>query len=270
MKCADIPPGSEICLAPVKWVFLRIDNGIAYWMESNSLQEVSVGDVLFLCQGCRGILRSSQLSGISVHWFGIDPQLAGTWLTIDELRFIEIWNVQNKCACFIRRRPHALPEQFANLIDMQREITGLALRCHMMLLLAIYLAEIHAPKQECKGYFIKSKERFQQLANQLIAEDMLAFKIEELAGQCGCGTRYFSRLFRHHFGRTFRSVQTMLRLQKARRLLQFTDRYVANIALECGYQNTNLFNALFKRHFGITPSDWRMQSVREKIVLSSD
>ena len=34
-------------------------------------------------------------------------------------------------------------------------------------------------------------------------------------------------------------------------------RKVAEIAADCGYRNLSLFNTLFKRRFGMTPTDWR-------------
>ena len=109
-----------------------------------------------------------------------------------------------------------------------------------------------------------SSERFQDLSSQLIAEDLLKFNLPQLAAHCGCGVRHLSRLFRVKYGRPFRSLQTEMRLQKARRLLQETGAKIIDIAFESGYRHLGLFNALFKQHYGMTPSAWRQHASAAK------
>jgi len=78
-----------------------------------------------------------------------------------------------------------------------------------------------------------------------------------LASLCGCSARHFNRLFRSCFGISVRARQTQLRLIKARQLLSETEKKVLEIALDSGYRNLSLFNLLFKRQFGMTPSESR-------------
>jgi AraC family transcriptional regulator of adaptative response / DNA-3-methyladenine glycosylase II len=48
-----------------------------------------------------------------------------------------------------------------------------------------------------------------------------------------------------------------LRLLKARQLLGETDQRISQIALDSGYRSLSLFNALFRKRFGLSPSAWR-------------
>ena len=57
-----------------------------------------------------------------------------------------------------------------------------------------------------------------------------------------------------------RARQIELRLQRARQLLADSNAKVINIAYNSGYRHLGLFNAMFKKRFGVTPSEWRQQN----------
>ena len=50
-----------------------------------------------------------------------------------------------------------------------------------------------------------------------------------------------------------------LRVNCAKRMLQFGDESVSEISRECGYDDTNYFSKVFKKHTGQTPSEFRRQ-----------
>ena len=54
-----------------------------------------------------------------------------------------------------------------------------------------------------------------------------------------------------------RARQIELRLQRARQLLGDSDAKIINVAYDSGYRHLGLFNAMFKKRFGVTPSEWR-------------
>jgi hemolysin activation/secretion protein len=58
-----------------------------------------------------------------------------------------------------------------------------------------------------------------------------------------------------------RAHQTELRLQRARQLLADADAKIINVAYNSGYRHLGLFNAMFKKRFGLTPSEWRRQNL---------
>jgi AraC-like DNA-binding protein len=69
----------------------------------------------------------------------------------------------------------------------------------------------------------------------------------------------------YHFQRSFKSVYehtplefiTHLRLRKACGLLKNTKKSIAEIALQCGFENTSSFIRLFRSRFGQTPVEYR-------------
>ncbi len=62
----------------------------------------------------------------------------------------------------------------------------------------------------------------------------------------------------------FRARQIELRLQRARQLLAESNAKIINVAYDSGYRHLGLFNAMFKKRFGVTPSEWRQQNAGKK------
>ena len=49
----------------------------------------------------------------------------------------------------------------------------------------------------------------------------------------------------------------MLRLKKAKELLQHPASSIASVALDCGYNDPGYFARVFKQEYGSTPQEWR-------------
>jgi signal transduction histidine kinase/DNA-binding response OmpR family regulator/ligand-binding sensor domain-containing protein len=50
----------------------------------------------------------------------------------------------------------------------------------------------------------------------------------------------------------------IIRLNKAKELLQQPDSSIASIAMDCGYNDPGYFARVFKQEYGVTPQDWRV------------
>src|SRR6185312_2620775 len=109
----------------------------------------------------------------------------------------------------------------------------------------------------------KLRERFRRLVGQMTEAELSECSLAELAAQLHCSERHFSRLFREEFGVPLRARQIELRLQRARQLLTEADSKIINVAYDSGYRHLGLFNTMFKKRFGVTPSEWRLQSARK-------
>ena len=68
---------------------------------------------------------------------------------------------------------------------------------------------------------------------------------------------YFSRLFHSMIGTSFENYILHRRIDNAKRLLQFTDLSIGDVAEECGFGSRTFFNRIFMRLVGITPSVYR-------------
>lgn len=80
--------------------------------------------------------------------------------------------------------------------------------------------------------------------------------IEKIAEIAGMSVRHFQRQFKNIYLITPQEYIAMLRMQKAIKLLR-TDMTITEIALECGYQDSNLFSRQFKKNTGLSPRSYR-------------
>lgn len=78
--------------------------------------------------------------------------------------------------------------------------------------------------------------------------------IEELAGLANCSLAKFKRDFQLRYQCSPRVYINRQRLAHARMLLQNTTKQIAEISLECGFENTSYFISLFKKEYGHTPA----------------
>ncbi|MFC0215368.1 response regulator [Paenibacillus chartarius] len=68
---------------------------------------------------------------------------------------------------------------------------------------------------------------------------------------------YFSSIFKQETGRTFHEYVNEVRLGKAKKLLAETPELVATVAHSVGYKEYKYFSNLFKKHFGLSPTEFR-------------
>ena len=80
----------------------------------------------------------------------------------------------------------------------------------------------------------------------------------EIASILGCSRAHLYRVFAAH-GTTIGEVIRKANLDKARWMLS-KGRPLARIAWETGYADTASFGRAFKRHFGLTPGEYRAQN----------
>lgn len=83
--------------------------------------------------------------------------------------------------------------------------------------------------------------------------------LEQAADAMGMSAFYFSRLFRTSYNQTFLEYLTAYRIERAAELLCVTDIPVREIAPRVGYSDANYFSKVFKRHIGMTPTEYRNQ-----------
>lgn len=67
---------------------------------------------------------------------------------------------------------------------------------------------------------------------------------------------YLMHLFKDTLGMTFNEYLTDYRLTKAKRLLRQGDKHIYQVASEVGYGDVKYFSQVFKRHVGMTPSEF--------------
>src|ERR1700749_4885852 len=97
--------------------------------------------------------------------------------------------------------------------------------------------------------------RAKDLADARYAEPL---GVEAMAAAAGLSRAHFSREFRRAFGESPHSYLMTRRLERAAALLRNTDRSVSEICLDVGLVGLGSFTTSFKRHFGKTPTEYRV------------
>lgn len=69
-------------------------------------------------------------------------------------------------------------------------------------------------------------------------------------------TSYFSTIFKSATGETFVEALTRVRMEKARHLLETSNMKGYEVALAVGYNDPHYFSSIFKKHMGMTPTEY--------------
>lgn len=72
---------------------------------------------------------------------------------------------------------------------------------------------------------------------------------------------YLSTLFKEETGENFTDFLLNIRMEKAKELLRNTDIKVFKIAQQTGYMNDKYFYRVFKKHVGMSPSEYRRRII---------
>lgn len=75
----------------------------------------------------------------------------------------------------------------------------------------------------------------------------------------GYNEAYFCRLFKSTTGLNLSTYVRDLRLQKAKKLLKKTKYSISHIASEVGYDNPTYFTKCFRKHYDMTPVEYRQK-----------
>ena len=84
--------------------------------------------------------------------------------------------------------------------------------------------------------------------------------IEELADVCKLNRSYFSKLFKENMGCPPQEFLIRLRLSKAAELMKSSKASIGEISAACGYPNQLHFSRAFKKRYGVSPRQWRLQN----------
>jgi AraC family transcriptional regulator of adaptative response / DNA-3-methyladenine glycosylase II len=81
--------------------------------------------------------------------------------------------------------------------------------------------------------------------------------VEGLAERLGVGARQLSRLFARHLNATPIQVAKTARVQRAKRLLDFTELPMTGVAMRAGFRSLRRFNAVFVEVYQRSPTQVR-------------
>jgi AraC-like DNA-binding protein len=80
-------------------------------------------------------------------------------------------------------------------------------------------------------------------------------RLKDVAKAAHFSPYHFHRIFRQHFGKTFKSAATELQIGEAKRLL-LQGRSIAEVSRAVGFGSHSSFTTRFKRRIGVSPNAW--------------
>ncbi|HSY19915.1 MAG TPA: helix-turn-helix domain-containing protein [Candidatus Acidoferrales bacterium] len=241
------------------WTVVRVAEGAGYCLQGPGARELNPGDAVITGPANNVILRASQLGIMKLEFFLVLPQYLNGLLTVTEWRQLEdaAKDAAPHVLHFHANEPAA--QKFTRIAG-QKQRDCLSSRSAMLQLWASSINGL-LPARDPAGGGVQLRDRFREFIGKMSESELATRSLSELAGQLHCSERHFSRLFREEFNISLRSRQTELRLQRARQLLAATNAKIINVAYESGYRHLGLFNQMFKRRFGLTPSAWRQKNL---------
>ena len=95
-------------------------------------------------------------------------------------------------------------------------------------------------------------------------------KLEELA-KVACFSEYhFHQIFSAVSGETLNNFTNRLRLEKAARLLRYSDKSLTDIALDCGFSSSATFSRAFRSGYDTSPSQFRKSGEIKKSKICKE
>lgn len=88
--------------------------------------------------------------------------------------------------------------------------------------------------------------------------------VDSLAREVNLAPTYLCLLFREETGCTLNTYITAVRMEKARALLADENLKLYDVSLAVGYPNASYFTRQFRKHTGMTPTEYRNHCIKEK------
>jgi len=108
-----------------------------------------------------------------------------------------------------------------------------------------------------KADYIRKLEQFME-AERPYLDPLIS--LGDLAGKISVPAHYLSQVLNSHFGMNFFDFINSYRIRESQRLLADTKngkRTILDVLYEAGFNSKSVFNTAFKKHTGLTPSEFK-------------
>jgi len=105
-----------------------------------------------------------------------------------------------------------------------------------------------------------SETLLDKLITALAGSHEHAFELDTYCERERCSERVLRQQFRSQTGMTINHYLRQLRICHAQYLLSHTEKLIGEVAMQCGFEDSNYFSVVFNREVGMTPGQWRHRS----------
>lgn len=136
--------------------------------------------------------------------------------------------------------------------------------CYRVLdLLSMYFLVQTADREEMDDKD-KFEDRIAQINNYIRANYNQPISLKDLADKLYLSNGYLSRFFKRNYGMSFAEYLTNIRLFHAVDELLYSNAPITRIAYDNGFTSVAVFNKVFKKAYGETPSAMRKKATEQK------
>ncbi len=244
------------------WCILQVKTGQGYWLGGGTPLVLNTGDIGALLPLREGLFRASQLAPVTLEYFRFSPDFVSSLLAPSERDCLEALSRQPSRAARFHSPSSPAAQRFSTL-NKNAFGNGLLQKAVLLGVVADLFAVEMTEPIPADTVFLSARQRLRLLINQIPEGEFLKMSSREMAARCGNSVKHFNRSFRKLFGMSLMQKQELARLQNARQALMETGCRIDTLASDAGYRDARKFSAAFKKHFGVTPSEWRHPKLRK-------
>ena len=253
--------------------------GFHYCIEGRIEQEVD-NELFYLMPGDLSVvIRDKQIKRFNIpmkHYhgisIGIDTEIAPKKFSefLGNPAFSPEAVARRLCGVHhsvILRSVEPLKHIFTESYEITEENRLTYLRIKVMeLLFQLSIVDISTSLYESVTVQRSQAECVKRIASYIADNMNDKLSLKELTTKFGVSDTYLQKSFRAVYGMPVASFIRAQKMQKAAQVLIHTDRSVDEIAEEFGYINESKFSAVFKKIMGDTPSVYRSEHTKLKIL----
>lgn len=105
----------------------------------------------------------------------------------------------------------------------------------------------------------KLHELLEAAKNYILENYYTDISLDDISNYVYISTSHFARAFKKHYGISPIQYLLSVRIQKAKTLLEETNRKIGDIAIDVGFSAQQRFNDIFKKQIGMSPSEYRQK-----------
>lgn len=134
---------------------------------------------------------------------------------------------------------------------------GYQLSVKAYLLQMFFLIFTNNQHQQTKPRNQKNLDKIKTILTYIQTYYATPISIEEIANECFYSKSHFMKFFKESMGVSFVQYLNDYRLNIAAKMLKETSGSILEIAGSTGFDNLSYFNRMFKRKYGVSPSQYR-------------